>query len=62
MERFKNTILLFAAKRHRNQKEEMLLLHCEKLTHLPPGRNGRHAIDDISIYMFVYEKFCILFL
>ena len=30
------------------------------LTHLPPGQNVRLFADDISRYIFVNEKFCIL--
>ena len=30
------------------------------LIHLPPGQNGRYFADDIFMWIFVNEKFCIL--
>ena len=31
-------------------------IYPQTLTHLPPGRNGRHFTDDIFKHIFVYEK------
>ena len=30
------------------------------LTHLPPGQNGRHFVNDIFMCFFVNGRFCIL--
>ena len=38
----------------------MVSLGHTKLTHIPPGQNGRHLTDDISRCISLNEKICIV--